>query len=109
VRTSCWCLRLLTNRAIMLSIIVLVDIVFFYTFAWTVFAGVFSVNTGNELGPFVRSGSVFLQGTHVYDINIQRAYHEYVCACIAYRVRTCLANGFALSYKAATSNHKHNL
>jgi hypothetical protein len=102
--TSCWCLRLLTNRAIMLSIIT-VDIVVFYTLGWTVFSGGFSINTGNELGPFVRSGSVFLQGTHVYDINIQRAYHEYVYA----RVRTCLANGFALGYKAATSNHKHNL
>jgi hypothetical protein len=106
--TSCWCLRLLTNRAIMFSMII-IDIVVLYTLGWTVFAGGFSVNTGNELGPFVRSGSVFLQGTHVYDINIQRAYHEYVYACIAYRVRTCLANGFALGYKAATSDDTHNL
>jgi hypothetical protein len=45
----------------MLSMI-LNDIVVFYILAWTIFAGGFSVNTGNELGPFVRSGSVFLQG-----------------------------------------------
>jgi hypothetical protein len=90
----------LANQAIMLMALAFTSYIF-YSEEATVSASAITfvvhwiaVNVGNELDPFIRSGSVFvLVGTYVYDLNIQ----EYVHTCIAY-CYVSLANNVVVSW-----------